>query len=166
VTTNFTQFVNILVQAFTDYVTDYDTSTYAAQMNSQIRYNVQRRKIEEITLNNGQSYQLSLASLSTSDWHFLAVTCMGASPATVANAGITQAAAGQGYISTAGKAADNMTAITGKTPLYGVTLPSGIIFPGVAFLSTYNLTAAPTIVSQLDGSIFQVYACLCVEDGA
>lgn len=160
-TTNFTQFVNILCQAFPDFVTDIDTSTWAAEMNTQIRYNVQRKKVEEITLNNSQSYQISLPSLAVTDWHVLAVTCRPATP----TGGFTQAVAAQGYVSTAGYAFDGSTAITGYQPLYGCTMPSGTTFLGMVFLSTYNMTAAPTIVSQMNGSIFTIYDALCVQDG-
>lgn len=161
-TTNFTQFMNVLCQAFPDFVTDIDTSTYAAQMNSQIRYNIQRRKIEEITLDDGETYSLSYPSLATGDWHVLAITCRGAIP----TSGLTQSVAGQGYITTTGHKADNSTSITGITPIYGATMPSGTVFPGIVFLSSYNWTAVPTITSQLDGSIFTIYDSLCVEDGA
>ncbi len=160
-TTNFTQFMNVLVQAFTDYVTDSDCSTWSAQMNSQIRYNVQRRKIEEVTLAANATYQLTLPSLAVSDWHVLAVVCRPAVPAS----GLTQAIASQGYITTQGYAANGSTAITGITPLYGAALPSGVVFPGIAFLSTYNLTAAPKLTSQMNGTIFDIYDANCVEDG-
>ena len=160
-TTNFTQFTNILCQAFPDFVTDIDTSTWAAQMNTQLSYNVERKKVEEITLASGSSYQLSLPSLSTSDWHVLAITCRPAMP----TGGFTQAVAAQGYVQTAGYKFDGSTAITGYQPLYGCTMPSGVTFPGIVFLSTYNLTAAPTIYSQMNGSIFTIYDALCVETG-
>lgn len=161
-TTNFTQFMNVLCQAFTDFVTDVDTSTWAAQMNTQIRYNVQRRKVEEITLNAGLSYQLTLPSLSPSDWHVLAITCRAAIPT---GGTFNQPVAAQGYVTTAGYKFDGSTPITGITPLYGATMANGIVFPGIVFLSTYNLTAAPTITSQVNGSVFTVYDALCVQDG-
>lgn len=161
-TTNYTAFINLLAQAWPDTVTDCETSTAFAQMKDQVRYNVQRRKIEEITLNAAQTYTLTLASLAVADWHVLMVTCRGAVPAT----GPTGAYAAQGYISTAGHAYDNSTALTGIIPLYGVTLATGIVVPGIAILSTYNLTAAPVITSQLNGSIFTIYDLLAVEDGA
>jgi hypothetical protein len=155
-TTNFTQFMNILCQAFPDFVTDVDTSTWQAQMSTEISYNVQRKHVEEITLAAGASYQLSLPSLSTTDWHVLAITCRPAVPST----GLVQAIAAQGYLSTAGFKFDGTTAITGTQPMYGVELASGVVFPGIVFLSTYNLTAAPTIYSQANGSIFTIYDAL------
>lgn len=155
-TTNFTQFVSILCQAFPDFVSDVDTSTWQAQMSTQIQYNVQRKHVEEITLNNGSSYTLSLPSLSTSDWHVLAVTCRPSIPA----GGLTQAIAAQGYITTTGHKFDNSTNINGAQPLYGVTLPSGVTFPGIAFVSTYNMTFAPQIVSLMNGSVFTIYDAL------
>lgn len=161
-TTNFSAFINLLAQAWPDNVTDCENSTAFAQMKDQVRYNVQRRKIEEVTLAAAATYTLTLASLAVADWHLIMVTCRGAVP----TSGPAGAYAAQGYISTAGNAYNNSTALTGIIPLYGVTLAAGIVVPGVAILSTYNLTSAPVITSQLNGSIFTIYDFLCVEDGA
>lgn len=163
-TTNYTTFVKLLIQAFPDYVTDIDTSTYAAQLDDQIRYNIQQIvDVQEVVLNSGSSYTIVLPGLSTG-WYLLMVTCVGTEPITTPATILNTPVAGQGYITTTGT--DQASgSITGKTPLYGCSMPSGVQFPGIVFLSTQGMTANPAITSQIDGSTFQVFIATCVEDG-
>lgn len=141
-TTNFSQFLNVYLAAWPGNVTDPDLSAWHQTFDREVRYNNQKKSSQEMTLNSGASQQLSVSGLAQADWHVLVVRCIG-----------------QGYISLSGKDAGG-TAITSQVPVYG-----NAVLPGVAVISTYNLTAAPTIVSQADGSVFEVFEATCVEDG-
>lgn len=165
-TTNFTMFVNLSLQAFPDYVTDVDTSTFAAQLDEQVRYNIQDVLIsQEVYLNSGGSYQPTIPGLSATQWYLIAVTSVGSplitTPATIVNTAI----AGSGYLTVP---TNNLTSGSGQTarvPIYGATMASAVTCPGIVYLSIKGLTAAPTINSTADGSIFQVFIATCVEDG-
>lgn len=163
-TTNYTTFLNLLVQAFPDYVTDIDTSVFAAQLDTQAYYNIQQIvDVQEVSLNSGATYTIVLPNLSTG-WYLVMVTCVGAELVTTPTTIVGSPIAGQGYITfTETNAAS--TAITGILPMYGATMPSGVTFPGMGILSTQNMTANPVLTSQADGSLFQIFIATCVEDG-
>lgn len=163
-TTNYTAFIQQIVQAFPDYVTDIDTSTWAAQIDDQIRYNVQSIvDVQEVILNNGSTYTITIPGLTTG-WYLIGVTVVGTPPITTPATIIGTGLAGQGYL-TISQNDQGASPITGKIPLYGASFPSTMQFPGIIFLSTYNMTANPTITSQLDNSIFKVFVFSLVEDG-
>jgi hypothetical protein len=44
-------------------------------------------------------------------------------------------------------------------PIYGTTL-----YPGIAMLSTYNLTSTANVTCQANGSVIEVFAAICEED--
>lgn len=142
-TTNFTQFLIALIQAWPDGPSDPELATWSQTFDRTARYNAQKKNSQEMLLNNGQSKQLAIAGFAQTDWHVLMVRCIGS-----------------GYISLSGQDAA-AGAIASQVPVYGTA-----VLPGIVFFSTYNLTAAPTIVSSADGSIFEVYDATCVEDGA
>lgn len=142
-TTNYTQFINDYIAAWPDNVSDPDLSSWYDFKDHSIRYNNQKKNVQEVTLDNGHSYQLSLVNLQQSDWHSFVIRCIG-----------------EGYISLAGKDSSNV-AITSKIPVYGNS-----ILPGITIVSTYNLTGNPVINSLADGSVFQIIQAQCVEDGA
>lgn len=137
----FTQFVNASLTAFPDSVTDPDVSHWMAQLDEQIRYNVDKRKVEEVTLDDGDSYVMSLSNLGLTDWAMIVVRCIG-----------------QGTVDLLAKDASAVN-ITSSNPVFGNS-----ILPGILLLSTYNLRAAPTITSQADGSVFEIYVAMCSED--
>jgi hypothetical protein len=143
VTINFTQFISPYFAAWSDVTDDPSLSKTSTKFNYELRYGVEKRRMEEIALNSGASYQLQLQGLAQADWIVLMVQCIG-----------------QGYVQTAGKDASS-TAITGYLPVYGVQF-----WPGIAILSTYNLTAAPTLYSQANGTIFEVFELTCQQDGS
>lgn len=153
-TINYTNFVNLMVQAFPDFVTDIDTSTYQAQLDTDVLYSVQNIcSVQEVQLDALATYTINIPGLSTG-WYLLAITCTAMLP----TAGFAQQALpGQGYITTTGTDQDGTTPITGKIPLYGALLPSGPSFQGIVYLSTQNMTANPVITSQQNGSLFQVF---------
>jgi hypothetical protein len=163
-TTNYTMFLNLLVQAFPDYVGDIDTSTYAAQLDDQVRYNIQDIVVvQDVVLGLNATYTLPITNLSTG-WYLIAITCAGSPVVTTPATIIAAPAAGQGYITTS---ENNAAAapITGTIPIYGVSMPSGVTFPGIVFLSTQGMTAKPVITSLLANSVFNVFIATCVEDG-
>ena len=139
----FTQFVNTYFAAWSDNVTDPTLSKSVALFDYDTRYGVQKRKMEEVALNNLDSYELSLVNLQQSDWITLVIVCVG-----------------EGYITTVGKD-DLGNAISCNIPIYGYQP-----LPGIFVLSTYNLTQAPTITSILDGTIFEVFEATCLPDGS
>lgn len=141
-TANKTQFTNLFAVAFTDNVTDPFTSTWYREMDQQLRYNVLFDQVDEVTLNNTQVYTFNPASLAAGDWIYIVIRCVG-----------------QGYVTTHGNDASS-SPIVGNTPIYGTSL-----LPGILFLSTYNLTSNPTVTSQADNSVFEIYVAKCLEDG-
>ncbi len=140
-TINFTQFVNAYISAFPDNVADPAVSRWVSSMDREVRYGVQQRKVEEILLDDSDSATITIPGLASSQWVVFVIRCIG-----------------QGVLTTTGNDSAS-SPITGKTPIYGTS-----ILPGILVLSTYNLTAVPTITSQADGSIFEVYTSICVED--
>jgi hypothetical protein len=166
-TTNYSMFVNVLMQSFPDYVTDIDTSTFAAQIDDQIRYNIDQILVaQEIQLNSGANYTISIPGISTSQWYLIIVTCTGAPPITVPNTIVSTGIAGQGYLSLPNETINGgAPANPAQLPIYGVTLASGINWLGMIYHSTQGLTANPTLYSLANNSIFQVFVATCVEDG-
>jgi len=139
---NETIFINGYVAAFTDNVADPQQSRWYTEFDSEIRYGVAKSKKQQVVLNNGQTYALSFVNPQLSDWHCLVVRCKGT-----------------GQVQTVGKDFDGTTTITANIPVTGVSY-----FPGILFLSTYNLTSV-TISSSADGSTFEILDALCVQDG-
>lgn len=140
--TNFTLFDSALVQGWVDDVTDASLSRSTDQLNRTSRLGVLRSRKTEIGLANSVSYTLPISGLSLAQWHYIIVRCIGSGSLTLAS---------QDFVG---------GAITSVIPVYGTAL-----LPGYIKLSTYNLTAAPIITSNQDGTVFEVLDCTCVEDG-
>lgn len=142
-TTTFTQFLSALIQAWPDGPTDPELAPWAQTFNRIARYGAKAKNSQEMLLNNGASQALAVPGTAQTDWRVLMVRCIGS-----------------GYITLSGQDAA-AGAITSQVPMYGTAL-----CPGIVFVSTYNLTAEPAVVSTADGSVFEVYDATCVEDGA
>lgn len=140
--TNYTQFVSTYLAAWTDNVPEGYMSSWRAGANKLTRYSVLRKGAQGLVLNSGQTSTVTIASQSQADWLYLAIRCVGT-----------------GHVNLVGKDASNAT-IASSIPVYGTQL-----LPGIVLISTYNLTAAPVIVSDQDGSTFDIIDSTCVEDG-
>ena len=140
--TNYTLFDSAVIQGWIDNVSDASLSRENDQMNRDTRLGVLRSKKTEVGLASGITYTLPISPLALSQWHYFIVRCIGQGSLTLAQQDF---AAG---------------AITSVIPVYGTAL-----LPGYIKLSTYNLSSAPIITSNQDGTVFEVLDCTCVEDG-
>ncbi len=138
----FTAFVSAIHSAWLDNVSDPEMSHTAQQSICPAQYNVLTHKMEQFELDSAASRTISFANYASSEWTFILMRVVG-----------------KAYFNIAAKDTDGSTSIVSKIPAYGTEL-----LPGIAIISSYNITSI-SVVSEQDDSIIELYAAIsCADD--
>lgn len=138
----YTLFVAGIAHAFPDNVSDPFYSRWCDTMNRQIRYNVRQKLLENVSINLAGTHTVPIpGSAALGDWQLIMLRVIGKVLLTIT-----------------GKDTDNTTTITGYQRAYGTDY-----FPGIIFLSGYNITAL-TLTGQADGTSVSVLHSISEED--
>jgi hypothetical protein len=128
-----------------------ESSEWAMSTPSLSRMNVIAKKLEQITLDDGDTKTISFANYpaaAPSEWVQFFIRVRGSSRLVLGGA----------RLNISGKDTDNSSTITSKIPAFG-----NAVFPGIIAISSYNgLTF--TLEGLVDGTVLELFAAICVED--
>jgi hypothetical protein len=139
---NHTLFINPSFQGFLQNVDDPIMANNQDANSGVSRYNVLWRRIQEVELDNAETYVITPPKLTpATDKCFMLVRVIGSA-----------------RVNTVGTSFDGVTAVAGKIPVYGVSR-----FPGIGVFSTYNLSGL-TLESLADGTVIEVFTAVTCDD--
>lgn len=145
----YTLFVAGIANAFPDNVSDPFYSRWCDTYNRQIRYNVRQKLLENVALDDTDTRTIVIpTSAVLGDWQLIMLRVSSS----------VAGSAGKLLLTVVGKDTDGTTTITGYQRAYGTSY-----FPGVVFLSGYNLTSL-TMTGQADGTTIDVFHAISEED--
>jgi hypothetical protein len=137
-----TLFVSAVVQAYPDDVSDPSYSRIRQVFDEQIRYNLKMFRLETIALDDNDTRTVTLPGIAVlASWQLILVRVVGSA-----------------VVETTGKDTNGVTTINGYQPVFGTE-----VLPGIAFLSTYNVTAI-VIRGEADDTTVEILTALSEED--
>lgn len=128
-------------QAYPDNVDDPIDSKIAMRFMGQNKFNILYKKVEQFELDELDTRTISYANYTSSEWAFIIARVVG-----------------HVSIETSGFDTNGSTPITGFVSAFG-----NRIIPGVAILSTYNVSTF-TVSSLADDTKIELFAAISCED--